>query len=566
MENPRRSLVAALLTIVVASFHPTAAPAQAIPSPDAAISTDAGAAELDAATVRIDGHPLFRVHGVPSLTAQERAHNIGRRIAKLAADPSFIPESLSVSEAPGGTQVLASGVPLVMFTDADARLDRLTRQQLAAHGLLQIRATVQSYRQERKPSNVLRSSLVAVAVTIGLLLALAAVRWGRRKLEGFLTEFFQRRLAVLKAKDVAMAESQRMWTALGSLLRLVMWLASLLLTVIAMQFVFQQFPWTRDVALNMVAYIGEPLGMLVNGAVAAIPNLVFLLVLAVVTRLLFRLMAVIAEGLQRGTLTIRGFDPDWAWPTYRIARTIVLIFAVVVAYPFIPGSSTEAFKGISLFVGVLVSLGSTSVIGNLLSGYTMIYRRAFRVGDRVRIDDVIGEVMEIRVTVTHLRTPKNEEVILPNSLIMNSKVINYSHLARQQGLILHTNVGIGYEVPWRQVEAMLIAAADATEGVNQEPRPFVLQRGLGDFAIDYELNVYAPDATAMLQTYDRLHRNILDQFNEHGVQIMTPAYESDPEVAKVVPKSGWFASPATPPTSSAGSDGNAARTGRATPA
>jgi small-conductance mechanosensitive channel len=250
---------------------------------------------------------------------------------------------------------------------------------------------------------------------------------------------------------------------------------------------------------------------------------------------------------------LRGFDPEWAWPTYRIARAVVLVFAVVVAYPFIPGSSTEAFKGVSLFVGVLVSLGSSSVIGNLLSGYTMIYRRAFRVGDRVRIEDVVGEVVEIRVTVTHLRTPKNEEVILPNSLIMNSKVINYSALARQQGLILHTNVGIGYEVPWRQVEAMLMAAANATEGVKKDPPPFVLQRSLGDFAIDYELNVYVPDATAILATYDRLHRNILDQFNEHGVQIMTPAYESDPETAKVVPKARWYAAPAA----AAGSDGSA---------
>jgi small-conductance mechanosensitive channel len=564
MENRfRLLLIAALLATFVGPLVPTPACAQASPPPDVAVSSDeGGTADLDAATVRVDGHPLFRVRGVPSLSAQERARAISRRIAKVAADPAFLPESLSVSETPAGTQVLAGSFPLVMFTDADGRLERLTRPQVAVHGLTRIRDVILSYRQERRPPSLVRSSLVAVGVTVVLLLILAALAWGRRRLERYLTEFFQARLAALKSKDIELAGSQRMWSALGTVLRLISWLSSLLLTVIALQFVLEQFPWTRDVAENIFAYVGRPLSVLATGAVDAIPNLVFLLVLALVTRLVLRLLAFVADGLQRQTFTLRGFDPEWAWPTYRIARTVVLIFAVVVAYSFIPGSSTEAFKGVSLFVGVLVSLGSTSVIGNLLSGYTMIYRRAFRLGDRVNIDGVVGEVVEIRVTVTHLRTPKNEEVIFPNSLIMNSKVTNYSALARQHGLILHTNVGIGYEVPWRQVEALLIAAASATPGVRQDPPPFVLQRRLGDFAIDYEVNVYVSDATAMPQTYDRLHRNILDQFNEHGVQIMTPAYESDPEAAKVVPKSQWYSPPAAAPGDS---DRRTARPGRASP-
>jgi small-conductance mechanosensitive channel len=223
----------------------------------------------------------------------------------------------------------------------------------------------------------------------------------------------------------------------------------------------------------------------------------------------------------------------------------------VVAYPYIPGSNTEAFKGVTIFLGVIFSLGSSSVIANVIAGYTMTYRRAFHVGDRVKIGDHIGDVMEVRLLVTHLRTPKNEEIVVPNSEILNSHVINYSTLARNQGLILYTTVGIGYETPWRQVEAMLLAAADRTPGLLKQPPPFVLQQVLGDFAVTYELNVYCDQPQSMAKLYTALHQNILDVFNEYGVQIMTPAYEGDPEQPKVVPKGQWFMAPAPTP----GTDG-----------
>ena len=182
---------------------------------------------------------------------------------------------------------------------------------------------------------------------------------------------------------------------------------------------------------------------------------------------------------------------------------------------------------------------------------TMTYRRAFRMGDRVKISGVTGDVIEMRLQVTHLRTIKNEEVIIPNSTILNNEVVNYSSLARTRGLILHTTVGIGYETPWRQVEAMLFLAADRTAEIKREPAPFVRQLALGDFAVTYEINVYCDNVQAMGRIHTALHENILDVFNEHGVQIMTPAYEGDPEEPKVVPKEQWFTAPARP----AGADG-----------
>ena len=217
-----------------------------------------------------------------------------------------------------------------------------------------------------------------------------------------------------------------------------------------------------------------------------------------------------------------------------------------------PGSESDAFKGVSLFIGVIFSLGSSSLIGNVIAGYSMTYRSPFKIGDRVQIGNQIGIVERSRLLVTHLRTPKNEIIIVPNSAILGAEVINFTTLAHERGLILHTTVGIGYETPWRQVEAMLLEAASRTPGLLQEPAPFVLQRALGDFCVTYEINAYCRTPELMLALYSVLHQNILDVFNEYGVQIMTPAYEGDPEQPKVVPKNQWYAAPAVRPDTAKG--------------
>jgi small-conductance mechanosensitive channel len=248
----------------------------------------------------------------------------------------------------------------------------------------------------------------------------------------------------------------------------------------------------------------------------------------------------------KGQVALSGFEPEWALPTYRIVRMAVVVFALVVAYPYIPGSRSAAFQGISIFLGVMFSIGSSSFISNIIAGYSMTYRRAFRLGDRIRVGEVFGDVSEIRLQVTHLRSIKNEEIVVPNSTLLTSNVVNYSALARSHGLILHTTVGIGYETPWRQVEAMLLMAAERTPGLSREPAPFVLQTSLGDFCVVYELNVYCGSPATMLTLYTGLHQNILDVFNEYGVQIMTPAYVRDPDQPKLVHRDQWWAAPARP--------------------
>jgi small-conductance mechanosensitive channel len=258
-------------------------------------------------------------------------------------------------------------------------------------------------------------------------------------------------------------------------------------------------------------------------------------------------MHIFFKQVEQSTITITGFYPEWAKPTDKLLTFLTVAFAVIVAFPYIPGSDSPAFKGVSIFIGVLFSLGSQSAVSNIIGGLVMTYRRAFRVGDRIKIADIIGDVTEIKLQQTHIRTIKNEDVIVPNSTILNSNITNYSSLAREKGLILHTAVTIGYDAPWRQVHAMLLMAAGRTEGLQHEPPPFVLQTSLDDFYVRYELNVYTDAPQDMVQIYSELHKNIQDCFNEYGVQIMSPHYLGDPTNAKIVPQDKWYAPPATPP-------------------
>jgi small-conductance mechanosensitive channel len=311
--------------------------------------------------------------------------------------------------------------------------------------------------------------------------------------------------------------------------------------------VLAQWPWTRTLSRGVTALMFDPLRTLGAGLVANLPRLVFLAVLFVLARFMLRLIRLFFEAVHTRAVTLRRFEAEWALPTFNIVRLGVIALAVIVAYPYIPGSQSEAFKGLSLFIGIVFSLGSSSMIANLIAGYMLIYRRAFRVGDRVRIGDSLGEVVETRLQVTHLRSIKNEEIIIPNSTILGADVMNFSSFSKSRGLLLHTEVGIGYETPWRQVEAMLLTAAARTPGLGAAPKPFVILKKLGDFAVVYELNAPCDDPSRMMALYSELHKNVLDVFNEHGVQIMTPAYEGDTPEPKIVAPKDWYLAPAVKP-------------------
>jgi small-conductance mechanosensitive channel len=503
--------------------------------------------EVAVAPVIVDGVTVLRVRGISTYPAGKRAEQIAARIRALADDSNFSENALRIEDADNATRILAGEQLLLTITEADAQVERLDRQTLARAALTRIGEAIRDYRHDRSAERLARSGLFALAATVALAVLLWIGTRVKRRLDMFLEHRIKGRLAGLEAKSLRIVNAAQLWRMLHGLRSLLWTVMVLMMIVFYLNFLLELFPWTRWFGLRLFALLTDPLRILGQGLLNAIPDLIFLAILVVVVRYVLKALRLLFAALAEGSLALQAFEREWAWPTYRLVRILVMALAVVLAYPYIPGSQSEAFKGVSILLGVIFSLGSSSVIGNIIAGYTMTYRRAFRIGDRVCINEHLGDVSEMRLLVTHVLTPKNEEVVIPNSVILNSSVVNYSTLAREGKLILHTTVGIGYETPWRQVEAILVQAAERTEGLLREPRPFVLQKALGDFAVTYEINVYCGDAQAMNRLYTTLYQNILDLFNEYGIQIMTPAYEGDPAQPKIVPRDQWYAAPATGP-------------------
>ncbi len=501
------------------------------------------------APVIVNGEVLFIVRGVTAFPAKARAKQVTARIEALAEDENFDPNTLQIVEEDDRSKIKAGDLTVVTVLDVDAELEGVSRKILTLTFRRKIKEIIAEYRSDRTNTVLTRNSIYAAVATVILISLLFGIRWGFRRLDAWMEKRLKFRIEKLEAKSLRMVQAEQIWTAMSYGIKIIHILILLFLFYIYINSVLGLFPWTRLLARTLLDYVTIPLITMATAIIEYLPKLFFLIMLIIVTRYVLKMLQLVFRAVEHERLKFSGFEAEWAWPTYRLVRLVVFAFAVVIAYPYIPGSDSAAFKGVSLFLGVLFSLGSTSVIGNVIAGYTMTYRQAFRVGDRVRIGQTMGEVTDIRLLVTRIRTLKNEEVVIPNSIILSSEVINYSTMAREQGMILHTTVGIGYEVPWRQVEAMLLMAAQRTPGLRTDTPPFVLQTSLGDFAVNYELNVYSDNVDRMMQLYTQIHRNIQDVFNEYGVQIMTPAYEHDTPEPKIVPKAKWYTEPAKAPES-----------------
>ena len=287
---------------------------------------------------------------------------------------------------------------------------------------------------------------------------------------------------------------------------------------------FSLFHFTRNWASTLFGYIINPLGNVVISFIKFLPHLFTILVIIFVTRYVIKFIKFIFGEIERETVTFVKFPPEWAVPTYKIVRFLVIVFAAIVIFPYIPGSDSSFFRGISIFLGILFSFGSTSAVANIVGGVVLTYMRPFKVGDRVKIADTIGDVIDKTLLGTRLRTIKNVDVTVPNSMVLGSHIINYSSSAKQKGLILHTRVTITYDAPWRKIHELLKSAASATENILKEPEPFILQTALDDFYVHYELNVYTDKPNIMAKIYSDLHQNIQDKFNEAGVEIMSPHF------------------------------------------
>ena len=314
------------------------------------------------------------------------------------------------------------------------------------------------------------------------------------------------------------------------LLLLVARVFRVLLTVFALDlyfsFILSYFPGIDPLERPLLFYVLAPIPGLWTAFVAYLPDLIYILVVLVIARYGLKLIHFVFRAVENGIIVIRGFRTDWAETTYKIVRAAVFFLVLIAIFPYLPGADSEFFSGVSLFVGALITLGSTGAIGNLIAGLALTYTGAFRIGDWVEIGTSTGRVIEKNLLVTRIQTAKNEGITIPNGAVLAGAVKNFSEMAASQGLILHTTVGIGYDVDWRSVEELLLSAAAKTDHVLDQPEPFVRQDSLNDFSVTYELNAYANDASVMAATYSELHRNILEAFKQAGVEILSPHYRA----------------------------------------
>lgn len=369
--------------------------------------------------------------------------------------------------------------------------------------------------------------LIAAAVaTIVLLVALRLVRALFVRIEGRVQEWEGTRIHALRfQRQEILSADEIVHLAVGMLKVMRLGIAAVLLLAY-LSVVFSFFPWTRGVAVQALEYVLTALQVAGTAIAGYLPSLALIIVIALITTYLIRLAQLVFNGIRSGRIRIRGFYPEWATPTFNILRIFAITFAVVMVFPLLPGSESPAFRGMSIFFALLLSLGSTAAVANVVAGIVITYTRAFQTGDRVRIADTEGDVVEKTMFVTRVRTPKNVEIAIPNSMVLANHIINYSAQARKLGLVLHTTVTIGYDVPWPKVHELLIQAAMDTENVEEDPAPFVLQTSLDDFYVSYELNAHTHRPRRMNATYSELHSHIQDRFHSAGVEIASPHYSA----------------------------------------
>jgi small-conductance mechanosensitive channel len=498
-------------------------------------------AKQNVAEVRVDGNFLFYIRGISSYPAELRAETISKRIKKIGTNSAIAADSIKIIPGEGQLKIYAGNEFIMSVLPVDVETEGISQGTFARLVCTKITGAINSYRHDRTTPVLISKALHAIGAAILLSLLLYILFRLIRKVNSSLQNKIKVKVDSVDNKSYKLIRSSQLWKVFDNSFKVSRVLVTIVIIAVFLQYILGLFPWTNNLASSTIKLFLNPLQVIWKGFTGFLPGLIFLFIIFLITRYFLKLIKLLFIGIDHGAIVIKNFYPDWAMPTFRILRIFIIAFAVIVAYPYIPGSGSSAFKGVSVFLGVLFSIGSTSFIGNIIAGYSMTYRRAFKIGDRIEVDDHIGFVEEQKLLVTRLRSHKNEEIIIPNSILLNSHIINYSAKVNENenGLILHTMVGIGYETPWRQVDAMLKLAAERTEGLLKDPPPFVLKKSLGDFAVNYEINVYCKDTDRINRYYTELHQNILDVFNENDVQIMTPAYRADPEEPKVVPIDQW---------------------------
>jgi small-conductance mechanosensitive channel len=457
-------------------------------------------------------------------TPQQRAEMNAAAITELGKRFNLQPDSVYTESSDIVTDLMYGNKVLASFIDQDGLWEGCSRDQLAAAKRKVIVDKLKVMKDEHSLWQLGKRILYFILVIIGQYLLFKLTTWLFNKLKVRIQRLKDTKLKPISIQEYELLDTQKQVNLLVFLANLLRYAVMLLQLILTVPLLFSIFPQTKDLAYKLFSYIWDPIKSIFLGIVEYVPNLFTIFVIWLAVKYLVRLVHYLASEIQSERLKIGGFYADWAMPTFHIVRFLLYAFMIAMIYPYLPGSKSGVFQGISVFVGLIVSLGSSTVIGNIIAGLVITYMRPFKLGDRIKLNDTTGNVIEKTPLVTRIRTPKNEVVTIPNSFIMSSHTVNFSQSARDYGLIIHSEVSVGYDIPWRKTHQLLVEAALNTPGVVDDPRPFVLETSLQDYYPVYQVNAYIKDANQLAQVYSDLHQNIQDRFNEEGIEIMSPHY------------------------------------------
>lgn len=462
-----------------------------------------------------------------SFSAHDRALAITERISKLKDDYSFSDKTLTITESESTFDIVNGESILMSVSENDALWNNTTSKELAKKYRNAITDAVLKYKKETSFVTLLKEIGLAALVLAILIIFLYFVNKFFKWVDSKIKEQEGKKINGLKIRNYTLLDASRQVSILTKSNTLVKWLVFFILVYIALPIIFGLFPWTQNFAQTLFGYIFNPLKKIGSGLWNYLPNLFTIVVIYIVFRYALKGIHFLKNEIEDGKLQLTGFYPDWANPTFQIIKVILYAFMFVLIFPYLPGSDSPIFQGVSVFLGFLFTFGSAGSLSNIIAGIVLTYMRLFMIGDRVKIGDVVGDVIEKSMLVTRVRTIKNEIISIPNSTVMSSHTTNFTNEAENgKGLIMHTTVTIGYDVPWKEMHQALLNAADRTDLLLKDPKPFVLQTSLDDFYVSYQINAYTKEPNKQASIYSQLHQNIQDCCNEVGIEILSPHYRA----------------------------------------
>ena len=475
--------------------------------------------------VMVDEDTLFYIYtNKGGLSPFQRAQRAGELIEEIGKKITLDTARVYIENTDIFSDVMYDTEVLVSVTDADAMWEGVSRDSLVANRKQIVIDKFNHMKKEYGFWRMVESVAYCLLVLFVQYLLYKFTCWGFAKIGKRITSLKDTKLKSIKIQSYEILNTEKQVALLLVLKRIVKYIVILLQLLISLPIIFSIFPSTKGFAMQLLSYFLVPIKKITFGVIDYIPNLISILVIWYATRALVRLARYIALEIECGNLKLKNFFPEWAMPTFSIVRILLYTFMIAMIYNYLPGSDSGVFQGISVFIGLIISLGSSTLIANLMAGLVITFMRPFRVGDRIKLNDTMGDIIEKTPLVTRVKTPKNEIVTVPNSFVMSSMTTNYSSSAQEYGLIIHSDVTFGYEVPWQQVHQILIQAALATPYIEAEPRPFVLQTKLDDWYVVYQINAYTRHPEQMSLIYSNLHQQIQDLFNEAGIEIMSPHF------------------------------------------